>query len=73
MIVDPLQGMRGRRHSTLDEFDGITEDDLTTEDFDSDDGMLDDHFNGGYFIQIVHFIQVAFQVSQNSFIMTSCS
>ena len=57
VIVDPLQGMRGRRHSTLDEFDGITEeDDLTTEDFDSDDGMLDDDFNGWYFIQIVHFI-----------------
>ena len=74
VIVDPLQGMRGRRHSTLDEFDGITEeDDLTTEDFDSDDGMLDDDFNGWYFIQIVHFIQVALQVSQNSFIMTSCS
>ena len=31
--------------------------------FDSDNGMLDDDFNGCYFIQIVHFILVALHVS----------
>ena len=47
MIVDPLHGMRAQRHSSLDEVDAFTEeDDLTTEDFDSDDGMIDDDFSG---------------------------
>ena len=48
MILDPLQGRRERRRSSMDEMDGLTdEDDLATEDFDSDDGLVDDDdFNG---------------------------
>ena len=39
--------MRARTQSSLDELDAFTEeDDLTTEDFDSDDGMIDDDFSG---------------------------
>ena len=52
-IIDPLHVSHGvrRRHSSLDDIDGITEEDeLTADDFDSDDGMLDDDgtLNGLY-------------------------
>lgn len=47
MIIDPLQGMRARIQSSLDDVDNFTEEDeLTTEDFDSDDGLVDDDFSG---------------------------
>ena len=39
--------MRAQRQPSLDEADDFTEEDeLTTEDFDSDDGVIDDDFSG---------------------------
>ena len=47
VILDPLHGMRAQRQPSLDEADDFTEEDeLTTEDFDSDDGVIDDDFSG---------------------------